>query len=329
MKKFFALLLAILLLLQGTALSEITFTYNAYMGFAEEEMKVRITYDGKDSGKTLEIRDENGNVLGERTLNTSKGYWNIDIAMPADIAPGTEITLHWQGDDTVIDTALLAVETRPGYSITRVDRDDKKIAITFDAANAAAKTAEILDVLDKHGAKCTFFVIGRYVVNNPDLVREIEARGHEVAGHSWDHPEMPSLSNDQILTDFSKISEAFIEVLGHDVTLYRPPSGSSTQRDRAIARALGQEVIKWTVDSRDGFKDTTLNTVIKRVQNNVKSGDIVLMHVYGQHTIKALETLLPWYMEQGYEFVTVSDLLLQGDTVIDTEGVQQYRTEKP
>lgn len=329
MKKFFALLLAVLMLLQGTALAEITFTYNAYMGFAEEEMKVRIHHDGKDAGKTLEIRAADGTVLGKRTLSSSKGYWNIAIAMPASIAPGTDITLHWQGDDTVIDTALLAVETRPGYSITRVDRDDKKIAITFDAANAAAKTAEILDVLDKHGAKCTFFIIGRYAVNNPDLVREIEARGHEVAGHSWDHPEMPSLSNDQILTDFSKISEAFIEVLGHDVTLYRPPSGSSTQRDRAIARALGQEVIKWTVDSRDGFKDTTLNTVIKRVQNNVKSGDIVLMHVYGQHTIKALETLLPWYMDQGYEFVTVSDLLLAGDTVIDTEGVQQYRTEKP
>lgn len=329
MKRTAALLLVLLMLLGGTALAEITFTYNAYMGFVDEEMKIRINHDGKDAGKTLEIRAEDGTVLGERKLSASKGYWNIDIDMPQSIAPGTQISLHWQGENAVLDSALLAVETRPGYSIVRVDREDKKIAITFDAANAASKTAEILDVLDKHGAKCTFFVIGRYVVNHPDLVREIEARGHEVAGHSWDHPDMPSLNNDQILTDFSKISEAFMEVLGHDVTLYRPPSGYSSQRDRAIARALGQEVIKWTVDSRDGFQDTTLNTVIKRVQNNVKSGDIVLMHVYGQHTIAALETLLPWYMEQGYEFVTVSELLLSGDTVIDTEGVQRLREENP
>lgn len=329
MKRMAAFLLAFMMLFASSALAEITFTYNAYMGYVDEEMKIRINHDGKDAGKTLEIRAADGTVLGEKKLSASKGYWNIDIAMPESIAPGTDISLHWQGDDTVLDTALLAVETRPGYSITRVDRDDKKIAITFDAANAASKTAEILDVLDKHGAKCTFFVIGRYVVNNPDLVREIEARGHEVAGHSWDHPDMPSLKNDQILTDFSKISEAFIEVLGHDVTLYRPPSGYSSQRDRAIARALGQEVVRWTVDSRDGFKDTTLNTVIKRVQNNVKSGDIVLMHVYGQHTIKALETLLPWYMDQGYEFVTVSELLLEGDTVIDTDGVQHLKQENP
>lgn len=329
MKRTAAFLLALLMLLGGTALAEITFTYNAYMGFVDEEMKIRINHDGKDAGKTLEIRAEDGTVLGERKLSASKGYWNIDIDMPQSVAPGTQISLHWQGENAVLDSALLAVETRPGYSIVRVDREDKKIAITFDAANAASKTAEILDVLDKHGAKCTFFVIGRYVVNHPDLVREIEARGHEVAGHSWDHPDMPSLNNDQILTDFSKISEAFMEVLGHDVTLYRPPSGYSSQRDRAIARALGQEVIKWTVDSRDGFQDTTLNTVIKRVQNNVKSGDIVLMHVYGQHTIAALETLLPWYMEQGYEFVTVSELLLSGDTVIDTEGVQRLREENP
>ena len=322
MKKTAVLVLALLLLLISTAMAEISFTYNAYMGFAGEEMKVRINHDGKDNGKTLQIRDANGNVLAERALTAYKGYWNIDVQLPESLVPGTQMTLHLDGDDTVIDSALLAVETRPGYSITRVDREDKKIAITFDAANAAAKTADILDVLDKHGAKCTFFLIGRYVVNNPELVRDIEARGHEVAGHSWDHPEMPSLSNDQILRDFEKITEAFVEVLGHDVTLYRPPSGSSTQRDRAISRALGQEVIKWTVDSRDGFKDTTYKTVVSRIKNNVGSGDIVLMHVYGQHTIAALEEILPYYMEQGYEFVTVSDLLLTGDTVIDTEGVQ-------
>ncbi len=143
-----------------------------------------------------------------------------------------------------------------------------------------------------------------------------------MANHSYSHPNMPDLTNDQIIADFNKSSAIFNEVLGHEPTLYRPPSGYSSQRDRAIARALGQEVIKWTVDSRDGFKDTTLNTVIKRVQNNADSGAIVLMHVYGKHTLKALETLLPWYIEQGYRFVTVSELLLMGETEIDTDGIQ-------
>jgi len=327
MKKIVAFLLAAVLMYSYTgAFAGAVFTQNAYMGFKGEELTIRVTYDGKDRAKVLTICDENGTVIGERELSSAKGYWNIATMLPDDAPAGQVITMYIDGVEQ--DTALLASETRPGYSIVRVDRDDLKIAITFDAANAASKTAEIMDVLDKYGAKCTFFVIGRYVVNNPDLVREIEARGHELAGHSWDHPDMPSLSNDQILTDFSKISEAFIEVLGHDVTLYRPPSGYSSQRDRAIARALGQEVIKWTVDSRDGFSDTSLNTVIKRVQNNVRSGDIVLMHVYGKHTIAALETLLPWYIEQGYSFVTVSDLLLQGDTIIDTDGVQQYRVSE-
>lgn len=327
MKKIIALLLTAVLLCTCTgALADATFTLNAYMGYKGEKLTMRVNYDGKDRGKILTICDENGMVIGQRELSSAKGYWNIETLLPADAPAGQQVTMYIDGVEQ--DTALLAAETRPGYSIVRVDRNDKKIAITFDAANAASKTAEILDVLDKYGAKCTFFVIGRYVVNNPDLTREIEVRGHEVAGHSWDHPDMPSLNNDQILTDFSKISEAFIEVLGHDVTLYRPPSGYSSQRDRAIARALGQEVIKWTVDSRDGFKDTTLNTVIKRVQNNAGSGDIVLMHVYGKHTIAALETLIPWYQEQGFELVTVSDLLLKGDTVIDTDGVQQYRVKE-
>lgn len=325
--KRIAALICVLMLLAASAVAETTFTYNAYMGYKGEKITVRLKSDGKDSGKPLEIRDQDGNVLLATTAKRVNGNWNVEFVIPEDAPAGITMSVHVDGAEKG-DTALLAAETRPGYSVVRVDRDDKKIAITFDAANAASKTAQILDVLDKYGAKCTFFVIGRYVVNNPELVKEIEARGHELGGHSWDHKEMPTLTNDQILNDFDKISAKFEEVLGHDVVLYRPPSGYSSQRDRAIGRALGQEVIKWTIDSRDGFADTSLNTVIKRVQNNVKSGDIVLMHVYGKHTIKALETLLPWYIEQGYEFVTVSELLLEGDTYIDTDGVQHVRAQE-
>lgn len=323
MKRVLLLVLA-LLLLCGAAQAEVKFVNDAYMGFQGEEIKVRIYSDGKDGGKTVSIVDDNGNVLSDYTLRNGKGNWTITFTAPVGSA-GANMSLLLEGE--TVDTALLAAETRPGYSVTRVDRDDKKIALTFDAANAASKTMEILDVLESYGAKGTFFVIGRYVINNPEETRAIEARGHELGGHSWDHDDVTKLTNDQILKDFAMISEAFINVLGHDVNLYRPPSGYSSQRDRAIGRALGQEVIKWTVDSKDGFKDTTLNTVIKRVQNNVGSGDIVLMHVYGKHTINALNVLLPYYIEQGYEFVTVSDLLLDGNTAIDTDGVQHLVQE--
>lgn len=327
MKKIIVLLLTLLQL--GScmgALAGATFAHNAYVGFKGEKLTMLASYDGKNDGQMMTICDETGAVIGERELSSTSGFWRVDTLIPVDAPAGQTITLYINGEKQ--DTALLASETRPGYSVVRVDRDDKKIAITFDAANAASKTAKILDVLDKYNAKCTFFVIGRYVINNPALVREMEERGHELAGHSWNHSDMLSLTNDQILNDFSKVSAAFVEVLGHDVTLYRPPSGFSSQRDRAVARALGMEVIKWTVDSHDGFSNATLSTVIKSVQNNAGSGDIVLMHVYGKHTLAALETLLPWYMDQGYEFVTVSDLLLKGDTVIDADGVQRYRAKE-
>ena len=325
MKKLLIALLTLLMLAQSTALAKITFTDNAYVGYVREEMKISLYYDGKNRGKTVEIRDENGLVLGSRELNSSKGYRNVSISMPASLTPGTQLSLYWQGENTPLDSALLAVETRPGYAITRVDRTDKKVAITFDAANGAAKTKKILDVLDKYGAKCTFFVIGLYAENHPELVREMEDRGHELAGHGWNHPEMPDLTNDEILKDFDKVSQAFVKTLGHDVNLYRPPSGHSTRRDRAIARALGQEVIQWTVDSRDGFEGVSYDTVVNRIKRNAASGDIVLMHVYGEHTIDALEEILPWYVQQGYECVTVSDLLLKGDTLIDENGVQHSK----
>ncbi len=328
MRKGWTALLALVLSLAlcTGALADVTFVYEGYMGYQGEETTIRLSSDGKDAGKPLQLRDQEGCVLIETTVISGKGKWNVSFVIPEG-TPGIMMSVYVDGAEEADDTVLLAAETRPGYSITRVDRDDKKIAITFDAANSASKTSEILDVLDKYGAKCTFFVIGRYIVNNPELVQEIEARGHELGGHSWDHKEMPSLTNEEIIKDFARISAEFEKVLGHDVVLYRPPSGYSSQRDRAIGRALGQEVIKWTIDSRDGFSDTTLNTVIKRVQNNAKSGDIILMHVYGKHTIAALETLLPWYIEQEYEFVTVSELLLEGDTYIDTDGVQHLAAE--
>ena len=320
MKRIIAVMAAALTLF-AAAHAEVSFTYNAYMGFQGEEINVRIENDGKNAGETVQLRDENGNVLAQVQLIRTKGRQNVSFTVPDDAA-GHTMALWREGAEQADDTALLACETRPGYSITRVDRDDKKLAITFDSANAASKTLQILDLLDRYEAKCTFFLQGTFVKGNPDVVREIEARGHELANHSYSHPNMPDLTNDQILADFEKSFAMYEEVLGHPVSLYRPPSGYSSQRDRAIARALGQEVIKWTIDSRDGFGDTTLNTVIKRVQNHVQSGDIILMHVYGKHTIKALETLLPYYIDQGYEFVTVSDLLLAGDTIIDTDGVQ-------
>ncbi|MBQ7455897.1 MAG: polysaccharide deacetylase family protein [Clostridia bacterium] len=325
MKKLAVTLLA-LLLFAGQAHAEAGFTYKAYFSFQGEEVVVRIQNDGKHAGEMVQIRDEEGNVLVEAQLIGFQGRQNVSFISPTGKA-GVTMSIWREGADAPDDTALLACETRPGYSITRVDTEEKKIAITFDSANAVSKTPKILDLLDEYGAKCTFFLQGTFVKGNPEIVREIEARGHELANHSYAHPEMPELTNDEIIADFNKSDAIFTEVLGHSVSLYRPPSGSSTQRDRAIARALGQEVIKWDIDSRDGFEDSTLNTILYRVKNNAGPGSIILMHVYGRYTLDALNILLPYYIEQGYEFVTVSDLLLEGDTYIDTDGVLHAAAE--
>lgn len=319
MKKLFAVLLAALLLC-GSAQAEVAFLSNAYMGFQGEEVTVRIENDGRNAGETVQIRDEAGNVLAEAHLIRAKGMQNVTFSVPTGKA-GVTMSLWREGARQPDDTALLACETRPGYCIMRVETEEKKIAITFDSANAESKTRKILDLLDEYGAKCTFFLQGEFVKVNPDAVREIEARGHELANHSYSHPSMPELTNDQILSDFSRSDAIFNEVVGHSVSLYRPPSGASTQRDRAIARALGQQVVKWDIDSGDGFADSTLNAVIGRVQNRAVPGSIILMHVYGRYTLKALRILLPYYIDQGYQFVTVSGLLGEGETFIDTDGV--------
>ena len=207
----------------------------------------------------------------------------------------------------------------PVYS---VDRDDNKIAISFDAAWGGDKTEKILDILDEYGVKTTFFLVDIWTQRFPELVKEIAARGHEIGNHSTTHPQMSKLSRDQIRKELDTMAVNAEAITGVRPTLFRPPYGDYDNDVVLTARDAGYEVIQWSVDSLD-WKNQGVQPLIDRATKNVKSGDIVLFHNDSKYILDALPTILKSYQEQGLTVVPISELLLPGETTIDAQGVQR------
>ncbi len=201
-----------------------------------------------------------------------------------------------------------------------VDRDDGKIAISFDAAWGGDKTLKILDILDEYNVKTTFFLVDIWTQRFPELVQEIAARGHEIGNHSASHPQMSKLSREKIAQELRTMSHNAQAITGVPTRLFRPPYGDYNNQVVLTARAEGYEVIQWSVDSLD-WKNRGAQEIITRA-GKARSGDIVLFHNDSQYILDALPAVLAGYKEKGLAVVPISELLLTGETTIDTQGRQ-------
>ncbi len=271
---------------------------------------------------TWTLKTSEGDILSEILQRGSGGTVYFHFSVPDTFSPCTTLQLCSSADDRVLCETLLFCDHYQNEGLRRVARPDRKMAITFDSATSPAMVMDILDLLDEYDAKCTFFVIGRFVEFHPEEAAAIVARGHELASHSYEHLEMETAEPEDAYASLRSTEELIRQLIGDQRVLYRPPSGLSTFRDRAIARGMGSEVILWSVDSGDGFHDKSEQNILYRVNNGLHNGGIMLMHIYGGHTIPVLKIILPQFQAQGYSFVTVSDLLLD-DAYIDAYGSQR------
>lgn len=206
----------------------------------------------------------------------------------------------------------------PIYS---VETEDKKVALTFDAAWGDNYTLGILDILDKHNIKGTFFLVGFWVDEHPDHVKEIAKRGHEIGNHSTNHPYMSQLSDDEIIKELEITSDKIEDLTGKRPTLFRPPFGDYDDRVINLCREKGYYVIQWDVDSLD-WKELGVQPVVDRVTRNVRNGSIVLFHNNAKYILEFLPVIIERLKAEGYEFVTVSDLIYKDDFHIDNTGRQ-------
>ena len=223
-------------------------------------------------------------------------------------------------DEYEVEVMAGLMKELPIYS---VQRDDKLIALTIDAAWQDDKTPFILDTLRKYDIKATFFLCGFWVEAYPDMVKAIADAGHEIGTHSMTHPHMSRLSSAQIIDELNRFENAVTPITGKRTVLFRAPFGEYDDNVVKTLRKNGYEVIQWNIDTIDWKKERSAQTILDSVLPKLSNGSIILCHNNGYKIEQYLPTLIESALAQGYRFVTVSELLLSGNTVIDVNGVQK------
>ena len=187
----------------------------------------------------------------------------------------------------------------------------KQIALTFDDGPHPSLTPKILQILAKYNVSATFFMVGQNVINYPQAARKVINAGHEVGNHTFTHPHIATLGDAFIMEEIGRCEDALEELCEYRPHLLRTPEGAmSASLERCLA---GEDyiLVLWSLDTRDWDNKSTAG-IVQAVLDNVKSGDIILMHDYISYhskTPEALDVIIPALLSQGYEFVTVSELL--------------------
>ena len=222
--------------------------------------------------------------------------------------------------------AAVMVSTTQGsreLPIYCVQTDQKKIALTFDAAWGNEDTADLLSILARNQIHATFFLTGSWVDAYPDDVKAIAAAGHDIGNHSQTHPEMSTLSKEQIRDELMQVHKNVKELTGQNMCFFRPPYGDYNNLLIQTATECGYLSIQWDIDSLD-WKDYGVQSIIDRTALNpeLSNGSIILMHNGAKYTKDALPRVIEGLHAKGYEIVPVSQLIYRDHYEMDHEGRQ-------
>ncbi len=211
--------------------------------------------------------------------------------------------------------SLISVSVSASDVIYSWHGNEKNIALTFDDGPHPYRTKEILDLLDEYGIKATFFVEGQNVELYPELVAEEYAAGHEIGNHSYYHADMKKLSYTEICSEIESTENKVYENIEYRTRLLRPPGGQIGDELLRAAREEDYSLICWSVDTRD-WAHNSVDEIINNVLSSVEGGDIILFHDYvsgDSPTLPALKVIIPKLLDEGYNFVTVSELISSGE----------------
>ena len=219
---------------------------------------------------------------------------------------------------TTVTTNASIRRLTPIYS---VDRDDKKIAISFDAAWGADKTQSIIDTLLKYDITATFFLVSFWAEKYPEQVLAIEKAGFEIGTHSSTHPHFNNLSKEQMQNELQNSIDVIHNIVDCEINVFRPPFGEYNNTMIELCKEMDIKPIQWDVDSLD-WKGIPASEIATRITSKCKSGSIILCHNNSDHILESLDIVIPKLQEQGYEFVTMSELIYHENYTIDSNGVQ-------
>lgn len=205
----------------------------------------------------------------------------------------------------------------------------KMVAITFDDGPHSRYTPQILDILAKYKAKSTFFVIGSHALKHPDLIKRQIKEGHEIANHTYNHF---SKRDNLLHGELKRTSDIIYDLTGVRPSLFRPVGGAYNDVVIKTAQNTDHFVVMWSwhQDTYD-WKKPGVNKIVNKVTSNISPGDIILMHDAGGNrtqTVKALDKILNYLTKNGYQVVTVSELLYQSDSIFPNFIEKEFKDSK-
>jgi len=229
------------------------------------------------------------------------------------------LSINYQGGASASVFFGSAPRLVPIYS---VETEQKKIALSFDTAWGADKTEKIVEILQEYGVSATFFMVGFWVEDYPEMVKLIDDSGIEIGTHSNTHPDFVNLSQDQMELELTTSINSIKKITGKDVKLFRAPYGSYNNTMLNLTKEMGLKTIQWDVDTLD-WKGYSGLEICERVMSKVKNGSIVLCHNNADHILDALPLMLERLINAGYEIVSVGDLIMHENYYIDNLGIQR------
>ncbi len=206
----------------------------------------------------------------------------------------------------------------PIYS---VETEEKKIAITFDAAWEPTDTDELIKILKEYNAKATVFCVGNWVEKFPEDALKFYKNGHEIGNHSQSHKMYSNISRNDVKEELLLCNKAIESLTGSTVKVCRAPSGDYDNKSIEICEELGMKMIQWNKDSLD-YRGLSVDEIYKKLTENPENGSILLFHNGVKNTAPALRKVLEFYSNEGFRFVTVSELIYKDNYKIDHTGRQ-------
>lgn len=186
----------------------------------------------------------------------------------------------------------------------------KEVALTFDAGSGTGSAEKILKILEENNLKSTFFLTGKWAEQNTDLVKKISNEGHEIFNHTYSHPDLTKISEEEIKNQFLKTENIIYNLTGRTThPFFRPPYGAINKAVIDFVCAQNYQAIMWTVDALDWKEGTSAETAISRVFAKEQNGEIILMHVGDNLSAEILPDIIQRFLNDGYKIVSLSDLM--------------------
>lgn len=203
--------------------------------------------------------------------------------------------------------------------IKKGNEDEKIIALTFDDGPDEVFTPQVLDILKKNDVKATFFLVGENLKQNKEIVKRQFEEGHEIGNHTYTHINVAKSGYDKVYEEITKTQEEIKAIIGVEPKLFRPPYRAMSRHMCDIVKNKNMNIILWSnLDPRD-WSNPGVYSIVNTIESKVGNGNIILLHDYNNlrnsksQTIQALESVIPYLKEQGYKFVTISELIANLD----------------